>query len=179
MIKKILQLLNREVPTDVLIKRGMVVGNNFNRQQGCYIDPTHCYLIEIGNDVTFSIRVVLLSHDASMKKTNGYTKLGRIKIGNHCFIGANTTILPGVEIGDNSIIGAGSVVVNCVPEGMVAAGCPAKVLGTVAEFKNKHDVAISNSTKVFGANYRMGNGLNDEKITEIKKITEQGFAYID
>ena len=109
MIKKILQLLNREVPTDVLIKRGMTVGNNFNRQQGCYIDPTHCYLIEIGDDVTFSIRVVLLSHDASMKKTNGYTKLGKIKIGNHCFIGANSTILPGVEIGDNSIIGAGKL----------------------------------------------------------------------
>lgn len=179
MIKKILQLLNREVPTDVLIKRGMTVGNNFNRQQGCYIDPTHCYLIEIGDDVTFSIRVVLLSHDASMKKTNGYTKLGKIKIGNHCFIGANSTILPGVEIGDNSIIGAGSVVVNCIPEGVVAAGCPAKVLGSVTEFKEKHDIAISNSTKMFGADYRMGNGLNDEKIKEIKKYTEQGFVYID
>lgn len=67
-LRKILMLLNREVPTETLINRGMKVGENFNRQQGCFLDPTHCYLITIGNDVTMSIRVIVMAHDASQYK---------------------------------------------------------------------------------------------------------------
>lgn len=50
-VKDLLMLINREIPTGVLMKRGPKVGRGFNRQQGCYIDPTHCYLIETGDDV--------------------------------------------------------------------------------------------------------------------------------
>lgn len=46
--RNIIMLLNREIPTEVLIKRGMKVGKDFNRQQGCFLDPTHCFLITIG-----------------------------------------------------------------------------------------------------------------------------------
>ena len=86
-LRKILMLLNREVPTETLINRGMKVGENFNRQQGCFLDPTHCFLITIGDDVTMSIRVTVMAHDASTKKTLGYTKIGQVHIGNHVFIG--------------------------------------------------------------------------------------------
>ena len=102
--RNIIMLLNREIPTEVLIKRGMKVGKDFNRQQGCFLDPTHCFLITIGDDVTMSIRVTVMAHDASTKKNLGYTKIGQVHIGNHVFIGANTTILPGVTIGDYAVI---------------------------------------------------------------------------
>jgi maltose O-acetyltransferase len=72
-LKDIIRRFIGEVPTKVLIKRGLSVGVNFNRQQGCFIDPTHCWLIEIGNNVTMSIKVVLLAHDASSKNLIGYT----------------------------------------------------------------------------------------------------------
>ena len=136
-LKKIIMLLNREIPTETLVKRGLTVGRDFNRQQGCYIDPTHCYLIEIGDDVTMSIRVTLMAHDAGTKKATGYTRLGRIKIGDHVFLGANATVLPGVTIGDGAVIGAGSVVTRDVPAGAVAAGVPARVIGTVQELKER------------------------------------------
>lgn len=113
--RNIIMLLNREIPTEVLIKRGMKVGKDFNRQQGCFLDPTHCFLITIGDDVTMSIRVTVMAHDASTKKNLGYTKIGQVHIGNHVFIGANTTILPGVTIGDYAVIGAGSIVTHDVP----------------------------------------------------------------
>ena len=71
--RNIIMLLNREIPTEVLIKRGMKVGKDFNRQQGCFLDPTHCFLITIGDDVTMSIRVTVMAHDASTKETLGYT----------------------------------------------------------------------------------------------------------
>ena len=50
----------------------------------------------------------------------------RLKKG--CWVGANAIILPGVTIGENSVIAAGSVVTKSIPDGVVAAGCPARVI---------------------------------------------------
>lgn len=177
-LKKIIMLLNREIPTETLVKRGLTVGRDFNRQQGCFIDPTHCYLIEIGDDVTMSIRVTLMAHDASTKKLTGYTRLGRIKIGNHVFLGANATVLPGVTIGDGAVIGAGSVVTHDVPAGAVAAGVPARVIGTVQDLKERTEAEMA-EVGVFDASYRMGNGLTAEKIEELRRATDGKTAYID
>ena len=51
-----------------------------------------------------------------------------VTIGDNCWIGGSVSILPGVSIGDNVTIGAGSVVVKDIPSGSVAAGNPAKVI---------------------------------------------------
>ncbi|MDO4622114.1 MAG: acyltransferase [Eubacteriales bacterium] len=179
LIRKMLMYLNREVPTDTLVKRGLKVGNNFNRQQGVYIDPTHCYLIEIGNDVTISIRAVLMAHDASTKKLLGYTKLGRIKIEDHVFIGANATILPGVTIGEYAVIGAGSVVTKDVPARTVAAGCPAKVLCTTEEYTLRQKAQMRDGENVFDGTFVMGKGLNAEKVRKLQEQTRDGIAFIE
>lgn len=178
-LKKILMLLNREVPTETLVKRGMKVGKNFNRQQGCFLDPTHCYLIEIGDDVTLSIRVTVMAHDASTKKLTGYTRLGKIRIGNHVFIGANAMILPGVTVGDYAVIGAGSVVTHDVPAGTVAAGVPARAICTSEELSERTKADMRPGENVFDASYRMGSGLTDEKKAELCGAAERGRAYID
>lgn len=178
-IKDVLMLINREIPTSVLVKRGLKVGRNFNRQQGCYIDPTHCYLIEIGDDVTMSIRVVLMAHDASTKKIIGYTKIGKIKIGDRVFIGANATVLPNVTIGDDSVIAAGSVVTRDVPAGVIVAGIPAKKIGTIEEMKTRLQHGFNNCAVRFDASYRMNNGLNEMKQQEVINATMNGIAYIE
>ena len=54
-------------------------------------------------------------------------------IGDNCWIGADVTILPGVTIGDNSVIGAGSVVTKDIPSNVVAVGNPCKVLREINE----------------------------------------------
>ena len=54
-----------------------------------------------------------------------------IHIGKNVWLGANVTVLPGVTIGDGSIIAAGAVVTRDVPENMIAAGVPAKVIRAV------------------------------------------------
>lgn len=176
-LKRILLLLNREVPTETLIKRGMKVGKNFNRQQGCFLDPTHCFLITIGNDVTMSIRVTVMAHDASTKKTLGYTKVGQVHIGNHVFIGANTTILPGVTIGDYAVIGAGSIVTHDVPARTVAVGVPAKEICSVDEYIERLQLQMD-KTNTFGDEYRMGYGLDESKKKEILAATDGKIAFI-
>lgn len=64
---RIRDLLLREQSLDRLIEQGLIIGKNFQRQGGCIIDPSHCFLIEIGNQVTLAPRVHLLAHDASTK----------------------------------------------------------------------------------------------------------------
>lgn len=175
--RNIIMLLNREIPTEVLIKRGMKVGKDFNRQQGCFLDPTHCFLITIGDDVTMSIRVTVMAHDASTKKNLGYTKIGQVHIGNHVFIGANTTILPGVTIGDYAVIGAGSIVTHDVPAKTVVAGIPAKEICSVDEYAARFQSQM-NEANTFGDEYRMGYGLDESKKKAIFAATDGKIAFI-
>lgn len=176
--KKLITLLNREIPTDLLVKRGLTVGDNFNRQQGCFIDPSHCFLITIGNNVTMSIRVTLLAHDASTKKLLGYTKIGQIRIDDNVFVGANTTILPNVKIGKNSIIGSGSLVTHDIPDNSVAVGVPAKVICSTEEFKQKNFQRMMNA-RIFDSSYKMYADLAETKKDELRKATSTGIAFIE
>lgn len=177
-LKDLVRRMTGEIPTKTLIKRGLKVGTSFNRQQGCFIDPTHCFLIEIGNNVTMSIRVVLMAHDASTKKALGYTKIGKIKIGDNVFIGANSVVLPNVTIGDNVVIGANSVVTKDVEANTIVAGNPAKIMGTLENFKEKNQLRMDNS-KVFDSSYRMNGALTEEGKNEIRKAVEGGIAFIE
>ena len=166
-LKKVLGIINREVPIETLKKRGMKVGKNFSKQQGCFIDPSHCFLIEIGDNVTFSIRVTLLAHDASSK----------IIIHDNVFIGANVTILPNIEIGEGAIVGAGSVVTKNIPSNMVFAGNPAKPICTVEEYKQKL-LKLKNDNNSFSDEYTMRKKINYEKkkeLIEYSKINGIGF----
>jgi maltose O-acetyltransferase len=86
--------------------------------------------IIIGENTTFSYKncVINSTHDTN----NFSTVIGKpIIIGNNTWITSNCTILGGVRIGDNTIIGAGSVVVNDIPSGVFAAGNPCKVIRTI------------------------------------------------
>ena len=177
-IKDFIRRLTGEVPTKALIQRGLKVGTDFSRQQGCYIDPTHCFLIEIGSNVTMSIRVTLMAHDTSTKNSLGYTKIGKIHIGDNVFIGANATVLPGVCIGNNSVVGANSVVTKNVPENTVVAGNPARVVCTLSEFNEKNS-SIMQNTRVFGREYRFSKSLSEAQKNEMREAVSNGIAFID
>lgn len=64
-------------------------------------------------------------------------KIGCIEIGDNVFIGSNTTVLYDVKIGSNVVIGAGSLVNKDIPDNSVAAGVPARVIGTFENLKRK------------------------------------------
>ena len=88
--------------------------------------------IEIGDGSMLGsgVTIVTLNHDINPKKRcNAFPK--PVKIGKKVWIGANCTILPGVTVGDNSVIGAGSVVVKDIPTNSIAVGVPAKVIKNI------------------------------------------------
>lgn len=96
------------------------------------------WLIRIGRHVTIATGAVLLTHDGGTwlftDKDPSLQHFGPIEIGDNCFIGINSIILPGVRIGANCVVGAGAVVTRDVPPNTVVVGSPARAVSTAEEY---------------------------------------------
>ncbi len=177
-IKELLYRLRGEYTTEKLISMGMKVGKNFARLNGVILDPGHCWLIEIGDNVTMAPRVHILCHDASTKHFLNYTKIGRVTIGNNVFIGAESVVLPNVAIGDNVIIGANSTVTKDVPSNSVVAGSPARIICTLDEYLEKERKRMQ-SAPCYGEEYTLRKNVSMEKRKEQKDALTGKIGYID
>lgn len=111
---------------------GKYVYANFNLT--C-VDDTHIYVGDytmIGPNVTIATAGHPICPELRQK---GYQYNMPVHVGKNCWLGAGVIIVPGVTIGDNTVIGAGSIVTKDIPGGVVAVGNPCKVLREV----NEHD----------------------------------------
>ena len=161
---------------DNLVANGLSLGESVSIQPPFFFGPAHCFLISIGDRCTFAPDVRLIAHDASMKRALGFTKVGQIRIGNDCFIGASSVILCNVTIGNNCVIGAGSVVVKSIPANSVAAGNPAHVVGSTSDYVDQHRKA-EKRIGVFDARYQIKN-INAERRTDLLTATKSDSAYL-
>ena len=105
----------------------------------CWLDKTLNGGIEMGENCTICEGTRILTHDASATIVGLPARFGKVKIGNKVFIGVNSIILMGRTIGDNVIIGAGSVVANNIPSNEVWGGNPAHFLKTLEQFKEENN----------------------------------------
>lgn len=177
-LKKILDKVRGEYSTATLVKNGLIVGKNFGRQQQVIIDPAHCYLIKIGDNVTLAPRVIILAHDASTKDFLGYTKIGRVSIGNNVFVGANSIILPNVKIGDNVIIGAGSVVTKDVEDNFVVGGNPAKFINFTNEVIEKNK-KTAEEKHIFDKRWKGATPSREQRKKDMIDGTSHGIAFVE
>jgi hypothetical protein len=94
---------------------------------------TEPFLVSIGDDTCIAGGVTFLTHDGAARllagRRPGLQKVGRITVGNGCFIGQNAIILPGTSIGSGSVVGAGAVVAGLLPDNSLVVGNPARVVG--------------------------------------------------
>lgn len=107
-----------------------------------HIDMTRPSLVHIGSKTFLHNGLNILTHDyATHVFLNKYNEFipssGPVWIGENVWFGENVTVLKGSTIGDNCIIGIGSVVMGEIPKDSVAAGCPAKVICSLDEYFNK------------------------------------------
>ncbi|WP_309640411.1 DapH/DapD/GlmU-related protein [Flavobacterium sp.] len=129
--------INAEVPfmvhfTSTVSKTvflGKGVAQYFANSGGCYIQGIN--KIYIGDHTIFApgIKIISANHDKNELKSHDKTT-NPVVIGKNCWIGANAVILPGVEIGDNVIVGAGAVVTKSFPNNVIIGGVPAKIIAT-------------------------------------------------
>ena len=177
-IKEILYRIRGEYTTEKLISMGMKVGKNFGRLHGVILDPSHCWMIEIGDDVTMAPRVHVLCHDASTKVHLGYTKIGKVKIGNNVFVGAESVIMPNVTLGNNVIVGANSTVTKSFPDNVVIAGSPAKIITKTDEYlkKPKESMQIA---PFYDEDFTLRGKLTEEKKQQMQQELEDKIGYVD
>ena len=178
-LKKIyygLESYKRKKYLNGLIENGLQMGKNVYITADYFFDPSHCYLISIGDNCIFAPNVKLIAHDASIFMIMGCTKIGRINIKENCFIGDSVIVLPNVTIGPNSIIGSGSVVTKDIPPNSIAAGNPAKVITNVQDYVKKMEEMKQNKT-VFGEDYSMPN-LDQSKREEILRSVGDSIGFI-
>ena len=127
------------------------IGIDIDREHGAYIassayfDGSDYSLIHIGKGTVISREVLFLTHDWSIWKAMrnlGYEKEAffrkPIVIGQNSFIGARVSILPGTDIGENCIVGAGAIIKGTFPPNSIIGGNPATVIGNIESFVQKH-----------------------------------------
>ena len=121
---------------------GMDIGRNVKISRRAVLDySVNPKGIHIGNNTLIAGKVIVMSHD----------QLRGIKadtfIGNNCFIGNASVILPGVKIGNHVVVGAGSIVTKDIPDGCVVVGNPAKIIRKNVEISNNNRL-VNNGIKV-------------------------------
>ncbi|MER8500411.1 acyltransferase [Mesorhizobium sp. M0204] len=114
-----------------------------------YFDGADYRKIHLGDNITISREVMFLTHDYSITTALASTGtiiprgsgemyiLDDIVVGKNCFIGARASILPGTRIGDNVVVGAGSLVRGTIADGCIVAGNPAKAIAFTREWVEK------------------------------------------
>ncbi len=130
---------------------GINISENYYSTKHGFIAPSVVFdfndysLITIGDATTISSEVVFLTHDYSISKglklidpSLSGRFLRSISIGANSFIGMRTMLLPGTTIGNNVIVGAGSIVKGTFPDNVVIAGNPARIICSTEEWAKRH-----------------------------------------
>lgn len=138
------KFMSNERKLKILREKGLDIGTGCEILNG-YDFGSEPYLVHIGNNVRISSGVKIATHDGGCwVLRNLYPDLttadrfGRVTIKENCHIGINATIMPGVTIGRNCIVGACAVVTRDVPDNSVVAGVPAHRICSIQEYRNKH-----------------------------------------
>lgn len=114
------------IGTNAVLEFGNKIGNRVRIHSLCFLE-----MVTIEDDVFVGPNVVFTDDPHPMKCPRYLECLGGVTVKRLARIGANSTILPGVTIGENSLVGAGSVVTKDVPPNVVVAGSPAKIIKSI------------------------------------------------
>ena len=171
----IFRLVKRIVSAEKYAKLiGVNIGaNNFIPDKNCW--SSEPYLITVGNNCQITNGVRIFTHGGAnvVRKYNpNFDIFGKVIIGDWVYIGNNSLIMPGVTIGDGSLVAAGSVVTKSVPSGVVVGGNPAKILSTVDDYIKHNDPFNLNSKRMKQKEKKVFlSSLSDDKFIIKKQMT--------
>ena len=113
---------------------GMRIGKKTAVAYKVMVDILFPEKISIGNNSIIGFNTTILAHEYLIDEY----RIGDVIIGDDVMIGANSTILPGVTIGDRSVVSAGSLVHQDVPEGVFVGGNPMRIIYTIEEMEERN-----------------------------------------
>jgi maltose O-acetyltransferase len=138
----LIQKLFGKIRGSFLIESPFICDYGYNIQIGSNFYANHNCIILDGAKVVFGDNVMIAPNcsfytaghplDAERRNT-GLEYAYPIKVGSNIWIGGNVVVLPGITIGDNAVIGAGSVVTKDIPSGVVAVGNPCRVIREITD----------------------------------------------
>ena len=134
-------------------------GTIFYSPKTIVIDRQRPWMLKIGKYCKITRGVTILTHDYSrsvLRRVYGEI-IGEARmttIGDNVFIGVNSTILMGAQIGNNVIIGAGSIVGGVIPDNVVVSGNPAKVIRTLDEHYQRRKQNVLKEAKIWFESYK-------------------------
>ena len=140
--RKLMEQLFKHVGTEVWIEpdfrcefgKNIVIGNNVYINFGCII--LDCAEVTIGDNVLLGPNIGIYAANHSLdaeERINGGCCGKPVHVGNNVWLGGDVKILPGVSVGDNTIIGTGSIVTKDIPAGVIAVGNPCRLIRAVTE----------------------------------------------
>ncbi len=136
-----------------MLPPGMRVGSDVHIGDSSRFDWSHGRHITICDGATIAPGVRILCHDASSFQRLRATWVAPVRIGARAFIGTEATIMPGVDIGDDAVVAAGSVVTKDVPAGTIVAGVPAREIGLVADLDRRREEQLRSLPVFRSADY--------------------------
>ncbi len=158
--------------TQIYRKKGMEIGADCRLYSTDF--GSEPYLVHIGNHVTITDNVKFVTHDGGVwvvrylrEQFKDVDLIGQIWIGDNVFIGNNAVILPGVTIGENTIVAAGCIVAKSLEANSVYGGVPAKKICSIEAYINKNQQFFC-STKNMDPDQKRRFYLSD-KVTFIQK----------
>lgn len=116
------------------IEIGKNVWISFAVSGGCYIQGINKIFIDDYTIFAPGVKIISANHDT--EGISNFVSSGPIVIGKQCWIGTNAVLLPGVKLGDNTIVGAGSIVNKSFPPNSLIGGNPAKLIERIGEKSN-------------------------------------------
>lgn len=159
-----------ELQIEAYRRAGIQIGENC-KVYSCLPTGRDACLLQIGNNVTIAGNVTFLMHDNSVIKVSKgqYTDyLGKVKIGDDCFIGNGSIILPGVTLAQGTITGAGSVVSKSVLQpNRVIAGNPAQIIGNWDTYRSKNESSFVNLNGI--GKKQLAQMIADNEISLVEK----------
>jgi maltose O-acetyltransferase len=158
---------------DWMVAQGMQLGVSPHIGRPVYFDRLHPWLITLGDYVTLAPYVAVITHDTSLAQYTGQTRLGRVTVADRVYVGVGAILLPGTEIGEDSVVGAGAVVHGKVPPGSLVVGNPGKV-SPVKPVAGWHRASAKRAPSWPGEGWSSVTGITEERKREQREALADG-----